>query len=106
METPPLPMVEAGKGEPPTLSVEDLLGSPAPAPAGDEAAANAQRVADLFRDGGAVYWLPEGGTFTAAEFAEANDGEPVDPRILALSPGETVEIDFGAGGVVPFTRMS
>jgi hypothetical protein len=47
METPPLPMVEAGKGEPPTLSVEDLLGSPAPAPAGDEAAALDFRDLDL-----------------------------------------------------------
>ena len=47
METPPLPMVEAGKGEPPTLSVEDLLGSLTPAPAGDEAGALDFRDLDL-----------------------------------------------------------
>jgi CheY-like chemotaxis protein len=47
METPPLPMVEAGKGEPPTLSVEDLLGSLTPAPARDEAGALDFRDLDL-----------------------------------------------------------
>jgi hypothetical protein len=33
MDAPPLPMVEAGTGEPPALSVEDLLGSGVGAPA-------------------------------------------------------------------------
>lgn len=47
METPPLPMVETGKGEPPTLSVEDLLGSLTPAPARDEAGALDFRDLDL-----------------------------------------------------------
>jgi len=47
MEAPPLPMVEAGKGEPPTLSVEDLLGPSAPASVGDEAGALDFRDLDL-----------------------------------------------------------
>jgi CheY-like chemotaxis protein len=38
-EAPPLSMVEAGTGEPPTLSVEELLGSPAAAPASSEPSA-------------------------------------------------------------------
>ena len=47
METPPLPMVEAGKGEPPSLSVEELLGSLTPAPGEDEAGALDFRDLDL-----------------------------------------------------------
>jgi CheY-like chemotaxis protein len=82
METPPLPMVEAGKGEPPTLSVEELLGSPAPAPAGDEAGALDFRDLDLTS-------LPEAPA--AEEQALSAPAQPEAPFDLEASIGLPLE---------------
>ncbi len=46
------------------------------------------------------------GTFTAAEFVEDNDGDPLHPSILALGVGEEVDVDLGDGCVVRFGRAS
>jgi hypothetical protein len=90
METPPLPMVEAGKGEPPTLSVEDLLGSPAPAPAGDEAGALDFRDLDLtalpeesVAEEQALSLLPKP---EAAFDLEASIGLPLEESVPQVAP--------------------
>ena len=90
METPPLPMFEAGKREPPTLSVEDLLGSPTPAPAGDEAGALDFRDLDLtalpeesVAEEQALSLLPKP---EAAFDLEASIGLPLEESVPQVAP--------------------
>jgi len=89
----PLPMVEAGKGEPPSLSVDDLLG-----PAGGDAAPADTLTMELPEFD--LTALPEADAPAAADFESAQPGFPqVDTTVSELSLQGAGEAPMEAGVV-------
>jgi CheY-like chemotaxis protein len=119
LEAPPLPMVEAGKGEPPSLSIEELLSSiesgsaesgEAPVEAAEvdllSAAFPPEEVTPSAAEapGGPSLDFDLGMELHAVEALAAAEAPPIEEASVPAEPG-VAELDLGLTAFVPSTAI-